>query len=211
MTSKRMTPEQVHGVGVAALNNAASHIVSAGILLEYDCARSAYAIGVIGVEELTKFLLCRRRLLRWTIGPTVKELNDELRPRGRLAHLRRYEMALGYMSGFGAPLPSGVSSLREMAGEDMKARERVLYVEVAPSGEPMTPEGVGEGEACSWVSGMRDFFATLVRVPRPCRRARCERPGAPPPRPGSRPCRRAPARASRRSRSRPDGGGARRA
>jgi AbiV family abortive infection protein len=175
VSSKRLTPEQVHKVGVAALNNAASHVVAAGILIEYGRPRSAYGIGVTGVEELAKFFLCRQRLRRWQVPPTVKELNAELRP-APSAHLPRYEMVLTYMSGFGTPLPPGHSSVHEMAVEDIKARDRVLYVEIAPTGEPMSPEGVDEDHARMWVAGMRDFFFDpgegLARRYRRCPRGR---------------------------------------
>jgi hypothetical protein len=51
-----------------------------------------------------------------------------------------------------------------MAREDMKARERVLYVGISDPGAPMTPNGVSEAESRSWVSGMVAHFVRLGAI-----------------------------------------------
>jgi len=55
----------------------------------------------------------------------------------------------------------GWADWEKMAKTDMRARERTLYVEVAASGAPMTPEGVAEAEATQWVTAMSGLFSTL--------------------------------------------------
>lgn len=166
MTSKRLTPGQVHAVGVAALEKAISLMAEAGLLLQADRPRRGYALGVIAAEEFTKSLRCRDILFNWASGITVDELNAELRP-GREAHVQRYTEALEYLwslSGETVPIPDGYPNLRAVAVEDMKARARVLYVEVHPSGVPMTPSGVSEDEARTWLGAMIRHFATLGHV-----------------------------------------------
>jgi AbiV family abortive infection protein len=158
MTSKQLSPEDVHAVGVAAVENAVALMADAHILLGAGRPRRAYALGVIAVEEVAKFLRCRSILRRWT-KLTVADLNDALRP-GAKVHLQRYAETLAYLWSFtpSAPLLAGVGNLGELAREDMKAGERVPYVEVAPSGVPMTPHGVREEEARTWVSAMGRYF-----------------------------------------------------
>lgn len=158
MTSKRLTPEQVHAVGVAALENAMGLMTDAAILLEADRPRRAFALGVIAVEEVAKVNVCRSVLGRWTSGaPTVNELNRILRPR-QGPHVQRYRDTFTYlMLVTGSPAPPHGFAL-----DDMKARGRVLYVEVADDGSPMTPEGVAEHEARQWVEGMARNFIRLA-------------------------------------------------
>jgi hypothetical protein len=54
--------------------------------------------------------------------------------------------------------------LEGVAKADQRARERALYVEMAPTGSAMRPAGVSEAEATSWVSAMVALFATLGKV-----------------------------------------------
>lgn len=167
VTSKRLTPEQVHAVGVAALENAVSIMADAGVLLLAERPRRAYALGVTAAEEFTKSRRCRDLLFDWTDGITVSELKATLRPGSGKAHLERYAEALDYLwglSGWTVPIPAGFEDLTAVAKEDMKARNRVSYVEVAPNGLPMTPDGVDEDEARTWVSAMIRHFATLGQV-----------------------------------------------
>lgn len=121
----------------------------------------------VAVEELAKYYRCRAELGRWTGELTAAALNKLLRP-GRAAHVERYAETLGYLHAFApsVPLPPGYDDLTAVAAEDMRARERALYVEVAPSGQPMTPEGVIEAEARVWLSAMIAHFAMLARVRR---------------------------------------------
>jgi AbiV family abortive infection protein len=165
MTSRRLEPDEVHAIGVAALENAFGLMGDAAILLAADRPRRAYALGVIAVEEAAKHLICKRVLEEWDGTVTVNELNRRLRG-GKNVHLNRYSDFLTHLSRRApwVPLPSGFQNVREMAKEDMRARERALYVEVAPSGAPMTPEGVDEGEARKWVSAMVRWFGLLGAV-----------------------------------------------
>lgn len=163
MTSKRLTPEDVHSIGVAAFMNALGLMADAEILLAAGRPRRAYALGVIAVEEAAKHLVCRDVLQRWTGTVTVAELNSLLRSPGN-AHLSRYTDLLAYLRGawlHSSTPPPNLDEIAAMARADMRARERVLYVEVASDGAPMTPEGVTETESRDWVSGMRDLFLTL--------------------------------------------------
>ncbi len=101
----------------------------------------------------------------WTGRITVAELNKALRPGGQ-AHVDRYAETLTYLTAMSPsiPLPPGFEDLKALARSDMRARERVLYVEVAPSGAPMTPEGVGEDEARVWLSAMIKYSVSLGSV-----------------------------------------------
>jgi AbiV family abortive infection protein len=157
MTSKRLTPEQVQAVGIAALENAVEMMGEAEILLDADRPRRAFALGVTAAEEIAKTLACRSALGRWTGTLTVAELNKALRP-PRKAHAERYATALAYLTLVSGAMPPPAGFERE----DMKARNRVLYVEVAPDGSAMTPEGVSEDEARMWVTGMIRNFTTLA-------------------------------------------------
>jgi len=166
MTSKRLTPAQVHAVGRAAVENALNLMSDSLTLLDAGRARRAYAIGVIAVEEMAKYLVCRQALEPWTGTLTVAELNATLRPAGGKAHVRRYATTLEYLASMTpwVPLPPGIRTFTELALSDMRARERTLYVEVASSGVPMRPEDVSEEEARSWVSAMGRYFAMLAKV-----------------------------------------------
>lgn len=162
MTSKRLTPEEVHAVGRAAVENALQIMGEALVLLGAGRARRAYALGVIAVEEVAKYLTCREELRDWAGPLTVPELNGKLRPPGRgRAHVERYIHTLSYLAVLSGQLPEGWNDLEAVAKSDMRARERALYVEVHDSGVPMTPEGVSFEEARMWVEGMARFFATL--------------------------------------------------
>ncbi len=55
MTSKRLTPEQVHAVGLAAVKKAVALVEEGAILLDADRPQRAYALGVVGVEKLCKY------------------------------------------------------------------------------------------------------------------------------------------------------------
>jgi AbiV family abortive infection protein len=166
VTSKRLTPEEVHAVGVAALDNAIVLLGDAIVLLRADRPQRAFALGVTAVEEVAKFLSCRQILSGWT-GITVGELNAALRPRGHQAHIERYHSALDYLwglTGYTVPLPAGFPSLKAVAKQDMRARDQSLYVEVASSGKPRTPADVGEDEIREWLKVMIGYFAMLERV-----------------------------------------------
>ena len=65
------------------------------------------------------------------------------------------------------PLPQGFDDLEALAIADMQSRERVLYVEVAPGGEPMAPTGISEDSARTWVTAMINYFAMLGSAWRP--------------------------------------------
>ena len=156
MTSKRLTPEEVHAVAVAAIRNAAKLLTDANILLEADRPRTAYALGVIAVEEAAKCIECRLLLESWTGDLTVAQLNDRLKPR-RDAHLWRYRRTLQYLAATGliaGQRLEGWKDLDRIARADMNAREHALYVEVGPSGLRQTPERVFEAEARSWLIDM---------------------------------------------------------
>lgn len=161
MTSKRLTPEQVHAVGVAALNNALALMDDARILHAADRIARAYAVGVVGAEEVAKVYQCRRVLQEWTGTLTVAELNKVLRP-SKKAHARRHASMLDEMATLarlvGGPPPPGRDNLLDMARNDMRTRELALYVEVAPNGEPITPDGTNKRDADAWMSGMSEWF-----------------------------------------------------
>lgn len=166
VTSKHLRTEQVHAVGVAALDNALGLMGDAALLLGAGRYHRAYALGVIAVEEVAKYLYCRHVLFHWTSGITVADLNVALRPRGG-AHVERCTFALDFLwglTGRTVPLPPGFRDLKGVAKVDMIGRERALYVEVAPTGEPRTPAGVSEYEARGWLSGMIGHFAMLEKV-----------------------------------------------
>jgi AbiV family abortive infection protein len=154
-------------VGVAALENAVGLMADAAVLRDAGRPIRAFALGVIAVEELAKYYRCRNELRRWTGVLTVASLNKLLRP-GNAAHVERYAETLEYMHTFApsVPLPHGFNDLTAVAEQDMRARERALYVEVAPSGQPMTPAGVSEADAHLWLSAMIEHFAMLARVRR---------------------------------------------
>lgn len=157
-----MTPEQVHAVGVAALNNALALMDDARLLYEAGRVPRAFALGVIAVEEVAKVYVCRRLLQGWTGTLTVVQLNRELRPGGSEAHVRRYADTLerlATMAG-GTPLPPGFDNIEALAKSDMRTRELALYVEVAPSGDPIAPATDEEG-ARLWFAGMVKLFAML--------------------------------------------------
>jgi AbiV family abortive infection protein len=167
VTSRLLTPEQVHAVGRAALDNGLNIMSDALTLAALGRQRRAYALGVIAVEEVAKFHRVRQLLRDWSGGLTVVELNKELRPgKGAAVHEERYVEALNYIWSLAPtiPLPAGYTDLRAMARVDLQARERVLYVEVASSGKPMTPEGVDEAEAAQWVTAIGQHLATMARV-----------------------------------------------
>jgi AbiV family abortive infection protein len=147
---------------MAAVTNALDLMGDAAALLSAGSPRRAYALGVIAVEEAAKSLRCREILQDWPATITVAQLNKKLKPATN-AHVRRYLQTLAYIGALNpaAPLPPGFDDLEAMAKSDMRARERVLYVEVAPSGAPVTPAGVSEAEASSWVSAMVSLFAGL--------------------------------------------------
>ena len=164
MTSKRLTPEHVHAVGVAAIENAIDLMADAATLLEAGRPRRAYAIGVIAVEELAKFNTCRTALRDWNEPLTVAQLNGLLKPAGR-SHVRRYADTLVYLSALGSlggNWPERLEELGAMAKQDQLARQWALYVEVSPSGEPLTPARVTDAEASDWVSGMVRWFSMLA-------------------------------------------------
>jgi AbiV family abortive infection protein len=163
VTSKRLTPEDVHAVGVAALENAVELMRDAAALVEAGRPRRAYALGVIAVEEVAKHYRCRTILHGWTGAITVVELNAELRP-VHDAHVERFAETLAHLGALApsAPMPPGFDDLVAVARNDIDARERVLYVEVAPNGAPMTPEGVSEDEARRWVTTMVGYFAGIA-------------------------------------------------
>jgi AbiV family abortive infection protein len=167
MTSKRLSLQDVHAVGIAALGNALDLMGDAEVLLRVGRPTTAYAVGVIAVEELAKYYRCRAELRRWSGELTVAALNELLNP-GRTAHIERYAETLGELHAFApsVPLPPGFDDLTAVAEVDMRARERALYVEVAPNGRLMTPAGVVEAEARLWLSAMVDHFAMLARVRR---------------------------------------------
>lgn len=162
MTSKQLSPAQVHAVGTAAARNALDLMSDASTLLESGASRRAYALGVIAVEELAKSLRCRDILNKWPESITVTQLNKKLKPLTN-AHQRRYAQALGYLAALnpGFAMHSGLADLEEWARTDMRPRERTLYVEVSASGAPMTPEGVAEAEATRWVTAVSGLFSTL--------------------------------------------------
>lgn len=68
MTSKLLSPEEVHEVGVTAFENALRLMSDAAFLLEAGRPRRAYALGVIAVEETAKHLRCRDVLQSWVSG-----------------------------------------------------------------------------------------------------------------------------------------------
>lgn len=162
MTSKRLSPEEVHAVGRAAVTNALELMADAEILLKTGRPHGAYAFGVSAAEEAAKFNSCRDVLHEWSEPITVTDLNDVLRPPQGRAHLQRYAAFLGYLKGLaivsGGPVPPELMDVEAAAKEDLRARERILYVEVAPSGVPMTRGGVSKDEATQWVTGMTALF-----------------------------------------------------
>jgi AbiV family abortive infection protein len=165
MTSKQLQPGAVHAVGVAALENALDLMSDALVLRAAGRTRRAYALGVVAVEELAKSLTCRSLLQSWS-GISVVELKLALRPQGD-AHAQRYAEALEYVDALGlgrlrSLLPT--ANMVEVAKSDMRARERVLYVDLTDSGDPMTPAGVAEAEAELWVSGIAGLFSQLARA-----------------------------------------------
>lgn len=161
MTSKLLTPEDVHAVGVAAVENALELMTDAAVLLGAGRPLRAYALGVIAVEEVAKHLVCRDKLGHWEATLTVSELNEALRPSA--AHARRYGTALAYLTGMtpSVPLPEGFDDINALARADMQSRERALYVEVAPDGAPMTPSDLSGESARTWVSAMIGYFTML--------------------------------------------------
>jgi hypothetical protein len=69
---------------------------------------------------------------------TVVELNKLLEP--RTAHVERFRDFLLYLKALTPSVwPQSPEELRAIAQNDTKARERCLYVEVAPDGAPKVP------------------------------------------------------------------------
>jgi AbiV family abortive infection protein len=161
LTSKRLGPAEVHTVGLAAAENALAIMEDAKALLDAGRYQRAYALGVIATEEAAKFNLCRDALFKWTEPWTVAELNDLLKPKG--AHVQRYVQFLQFLKAI-SPGAWPLVDLEEIAKEDMRARERTLYVDVDSSGIPRTPMGVKDEDAREWVSGMAELFLTFEKV-----------------------------------------------
>jgi AbiV family abortive infection protein len=164
MTSKGLGPEQVHTIGVAALDNALSLMAYAGVLLFADRPRRAYALGLIAAEEYAKSYACRCLLESWPGKFTVADLQATLRPKGD-PHAKRYADALRYLDAMAlGGLQQGLGDLDAVAKSDMRDRERTLYVEVDSSGGPRTPGDVSEDQARLWVEGMTGWFLQLAGV-----------------------------------------------
>ena len=166
MTGKQLRPDQVHRVGVAALVNAIDLISEADLLLKAGKVRRAYALAVFGVEEAAKFLLCKNLLLDWRGSPTVVELNNRLRP-PEDAHVRRFADFLDHLRSLDPRrlrAPNDHEDFVAMAKKTMRARRRALYVEVAYSGDPMTPGGVDEDSMTAWLGYMIWWFDRLAPV-----------------------------------------------
>lgn len=161
MTSKRLTPEQVHAVGVAAFENAFATMADATLLLDQARLPRAFALGVIAVEEAAKFQTCRYALMNWDPEVTVASLGRALRPKND-AHVTRYAEMLAYLAVLGGFAGIPIPDIDRMARGDMTARERALYVEVASSGVPMTPEDLSEEDLRTWLTAMADHFATMA-------------------------------------------------
>ena len=168
VTSKRLTPEEVHAVGVAAVENGLELMTDAAVLLGAGRPLRAYALGVIAVEGRETSGLPRRA------GPMGKrndygrraERSVETRRRSACQTVRNDARLLTALTS-SVPLPQGFDDLEALAIADMQSRERVLYVEVAPGGEPMAPTGISEDSARTWVTAMINYFAMLGSAWRP--------------------------------------------
>jgi AbiV family abortive infection protein len=163
MTSKPLTPDHVHAVGLAAFENALAIMDDARILFENGRLHRAYALGVLAVEEVAKAMRCRQLLFAWTDSTSVEQLRKTLHPKHN-AHERRYLDTLRYLAAYAPNVWPPQTEFPAMAKEDMRARERALYVEVANTGQPMTPAGVNAQEAYLWVSGMIGIFRTFRKA-----------------------------------------------
>jgi AbiV family abortive infection protein len=164
VTSKKLKAVQVHGVGIAALDNALAVMADASVLLMSGRPLRAYALGLIAAEEYAKSFICRLFLESWTGTLTVSDLQRALRPKGG-AHALRYAQALTYLDAMSAgELGRSLGNLNAVAKSDMRDRERVLYVGVNNSGAPTTPADVSEKQARLWLEGMAGWFLQLAGV-----------------------------------------------
>lgn len=169
MTSKLLTAEQVHAIGMAALDNAVDLMADVDALRKAQRPRRAYCLGVIAVEEVAKYWECRQALEAWTSKLTARELNARLRPRDK-AHVKRYTATLERLDALGTVTgrqPEGWENMEEMARADMEAREAALYVEIGANGDPLTPDRVSEAEAREWVGEVIGILAMMEIAWRP--------------------------------------------
>ena len=156
-------------MGVAAVENGLELMTDAAVLLGAGRPLRAYALGVIAVEGRETSGLPRRA------GPMGKrndygrraERSVETRRRSACQTVRNDARLFDCFDIIGSHCPQGFDDLEALAIADMQSRERVLYVEVAPGGEPMAPTGISEDSARTWVTAMINYFAMLGSAWRP--------------------------------------------